>query len=158
MSFAEKLEGNAAHTHGPYHGSDFDGRFILGEGNLQIKNIVDPNVGLALDDAPTQGEVQHHALAPHLPSGKRQAQPNRDPEMFPALNRVRGSRRARATGEETMATVLALEWSDPNERRNQFARGLRSPLQYIVLVTPWAGHPATHATCLSLISNSTTSL
>ena len=51
-----------------------------------------------------------------------------------------------------MATVLALERNNPNERRNEFTRSLRSSLHYIVLVTPWAGHLATHSMCLFLIS------
>jgi hypothetical protein len=38
--------------------------------------------------------------------------------MFPALDWVKGSRRAHASGEETMATILALERNNPNERRN----------------------------------------
>lgn len=72
--------------------------------------------------------------------------------MFPALNWVRGSRRAHAAGEETMVTVLALERNNPNQRRSEFARGLRSYLQDTALVTAWAGHLATHSMCLFLIS------
>jgi len=72
--------------------------------------------------------------------------------MFPALNRVRESRRAHATGEETMVTVLALERNNPNQRRNQFTRSLRSCPHYAVLVTPWASHLATHSMYLFLIS------
>lgn len=72
--------------------------------------------------------------------------------MFPALNRVRESRRAHATGEETMVTVLALERNNPNQRRNQFTWSLRSCPHYTVLVTPWANHLATHSMYLFLIS------
>lgn len=53
-----------------------------------------------------------------------------------------------------MVTVLALERNNPNERHNQFARGLRSCPQDTVLMTAWAGHLATHSMCLFLISTS----
>lgn len=72
--------------------------------------------------------------------------------MFPALNRVRESRRAHATGEKTMVTVLTLERNNPNQRRNQFTRSLWLCPHYAVLVTPWASHLATHSMCLFLIS------
>jgi hypothetical protein len=70
LSFPEKLECDAARADRTNHGRHFDRRFILSEGNFQVKNVVDMHLGFALDDAPSQGEIHHRPFASHFPAGK----------------------------------------------------------------------------------------
>lgn len=144
LSLAEKLEGDAARAHRPHHGSDFDGSFVFGKDDLQVKDIVNPHVSVALDDAPAHGEVEDGPLTPDLSTGKRQAQTNRNTKVLPSLDHMGGSRRARTTGEETMATVSALERNDANQRGREFARRLRPYTECSVLSAAWASRLAAH--------------
>lgn len=147
LGLTEEFERDAASTHRSNHGGHFDRRFILGDDDFQVKNVVDMHLSFTLDDAPAQGEVQHHAVAPHFAPGKRQAQADRNTEVFPSLDRVERSRLAHAAGEETMATVSALERNKPQQRRNQLTRRLRPNTKHFVFLTARAGHhSAAHST------------
>ena len=56
--------------------------------DFQIKNIVDPHVGLALDDAAAHREVEDRSLAADLAAGKGEKQPHWNPEMFTTVDRM----------------------------------------------------------------------
>ena len=48
-----------------------------------------------------------------------------------------------------MATVLALKWNNPNQRRNQFTRRLWPHTKRSILSTSWTDHLATHSVFIS---------
>ena len=145
LGLAEKLERDATRTHGPHYGSDFDGSFIFGDDDLQVKNIVNMHVSLTLDDTTAQGEIHYDSRASDFPSGKGQAKPYRNTKMFTALHGRRRSGDAETTAKKPVATLSAMIRNDPNQCRDEFSGRLWAHTKRAILSTSWAGHLTTHS-------------
>ena len=119
------------------------GGFILGDDDFQVKNIINLHLGLALDDAAAQREVQHGSFASDLSSGKREAQPHRNPEVFTAVDGMVDPGRVHPTGQETGDNNAALNGTIRIRCRHQFTGRLR-PAECTIFATPGAIQLTTH--------------
>jgi len=148
LGLAEKLESDAARAHRPHHGGDFDRRFILGDDDFQVKNVVNMHLSFTLDDATAQREVHHDSLASHFPSGKGQAKPYRNTEMFTAIHGRRRSGESGTAAKKPMATVSTMIRNNPNQCGGQFTRRLWPHTKRSILSTSRTDHFTTHSICL----------
>src|SRR5690349_507715 len=85
---AEELEGDSTRAHRTHHGGDFQRRLLSSRRNFEIENVVDPHVRLTLDDAAAHRQVEHGALATDFAAREGKKEPNGNPEMLAAVQRM----------------------------------------------------------------------
>ena len=85
---AQELEGDAALADGAHHRGDFERRLVSPGSDFKIKNIVNPHVSLALDDAAAHREVEHRPLAADFSTGKGKKQPHGYPKVLTTVDRM----------------------------------------------------------------------
>ena len=87
---SKELESNAARAHRTDHGGQFKRRLPFAKRQLQIEDVVRMHLGLALDDTTAHREIEHRSLTADLAPGEREIESHGNPEVFAAIDRVRG--------------------------------------------------------------------
>lgn len=144
LCLSQELEGDSSYTDRANHRRNFYRSFPFGKRDFKIENVVEPDMGLALDNAPTQRDVENRSFPAHHSPGKREAEPNWNTEMFTAFERLTTIRPTNTAIQKPMAAVLALKWYYPNHGYNQLTRRSRPHLCDRVFLTPRATRLTTH--------------
>ena len=87
---SKELEGDAASAHGTDHRGHFKREFTFTNRQLQIEDVVRMDLGLALDDTAAHREIEHRSLTTDLAPGEREIESHGNPEVFAAIDRMRG--------------------------------------------------------------------
>ena len=94
MRGPKELECDAASVHRTYHRGHFKRTFAVIKRQLQIEDVVRMDMGPALNDTPTHRKIEHRSLTANLTPGEREIESHGNPEVFAAIDRMRGDRKS----------------------------------------------------------------
>ena len=87
---SKELESDAASAHRTDHRGHFKRELAFTKRQLQIEDVVRMDLSRALDDTATHREIEHRSLTSDLAPGEREVESHGNPEMFAAIDRMRG--------------------------------------------------------------------
>jgi len=144
---SKELESDAASTHRTDHRGHFKREFTVIKGQLKIEDVVRMDLSRALDDTATHREIEHRSLTSDLAPGEREVESHGNPEMFAAIDRMRGMVQPKTGRQKTVTARGTAEWRHEEEAGEVFAWRLRVRPQEAVLLAPRTTQDAAHIIC-----------
>ena len=98
-------------------------------GDLQIKNVVDPDLSFAPDEAAADRKIHDNPFTAHFASRERQIQAYRDAEMFTTFDVVSRNNDSETGCDEAATALLAAERRHHEQRGHPLAHRERPRAQ-----------------------------
>ena len=144
---SKKLEGDATSACRTDHRGHFERKFTIANRQLQIEDVVRMNLCLALDDTAAHREIEHRSLTANLAPGKREIESHGDPEVFAAIDRMRGMVQPKTGRQKAMATEWTTEWHHKDQGGEVLAWRLRVSPQEAIFLALRTAQDTAHIIC-----------